>query len=286
VSSPRLVTVPAPASPVFRVAYGPDPFRPLPWSVARLRTPNVLSRHNPKHLGGRFDDPPLARGRQYPEARRFRTLYCATDPAGAFVEALHSFSRWDKPVIPDELEAVIRAELRLRGLVDSLDPRRGLVPWSWFRPRVVGETRLDPDLVFVDVAAGGTIRSLGALLAPLLARHALPRMGYSVIVGPTRAITQAIASQLYEFIGGDDADPPYAGIRYESDLDPQHECWAVFATRLSHQPVTPTAFKHCPVAEWLATPGLWEAATYLYLTLEGPDGRLYRPDPGGGFSVA
>jgi hypothetical protein len=266
----------APPPTVYRVSYGPDPFKPVPWRILRGRVAGIARKHDPQQLGGRFDDPASFRRDPYPETRRFRTLYFATDPAGAFVEALQDFARWHQP-LSHGLQELVEREPELAKLVDLQHPTRGIVPWSWFQPRVLGSARLAPGLCCVDVRAGTTIQHLGPVLADLLTQCGRSKMGYSIIVGQERELTQAIANHFYEHLDDATDTTPYAGLRYLSDLNQDFECWAIFAQRLLHDRAEATRLDQRVVTVWQAIPGLWEAARFLHLTLEGPDNRLYRP---------
>src|SRR3989442_8187183 len=71
--------VPAPRSPIYRVGHAPDPLSPPDWAYARADGT----------FGNRFDDPRGRRG--VPTSQRFRVLYLASGPAGAYGESVAQF---------------------------------------------------------------------------------------------------------------------------------------------------------------------------------------------------
>src|SRR5436305_11075915 len=75
----ELRAVPAPRSPVYRIGRAPNPFSLPDWSYAG---PDGT-------FGNRFDDPRGRRG--VPPAQRFRILYLASGPAGAYGETIAQF---------------------------------------------------------------------------------------------------------------------------------------------------------------------------------------------------
>jgi hypothetical protein len=219
----RLVAVAPPPSGIYRLARGPGgPFAPPDWD--RADTDGTF--------GNRFDDPSAEDGA--PPARRFRTIYCATQRAAAFGETMARF----RPSLAllaqlsaiDDDEPLERA---LAGAIDPVDPRRGLVPADWRLRRRVGHTVLDPSLRFVDLASGETMQHLRTTLAPLARRLGVADIDLSSVTGPQRRLTQAIARHVHDRRDRN-GRPRFAGIRYLSRLDAEWECWAVFDDRMRH----------------------------------------------------
>lgn len=269
----------SPPTAVFRVAYGPDPFRPVPWAILRQRDPLLTATESDARSGGRFDD--LAARSGLPEVRRFRTIYCASQPEAAFGEVigprrvpLDQLRRIQArvPTVPAGLAEISDDEpldALLAGLIDPTDPTRGIVPRGWYQRRLLGSTVLDPALPFVDLTAGQTVQHLRQALAVAAADLGIADIDYSTIVGPNRRFTQLVATHVYEQLDDDRDQPRYAGLTYRSRYNPAWECWAIFDQRLRHQPVALEPI----IAD---DPDLQAAAGLLHLTIEGPTAGDYR----------
>lgn len=135
-STVAVVVVHPPAGPVYRVAgtYAgsmgeapaptPNPFDPPPWHIP---------------FRGRFDDPSIAKGT--PNEQCFRTLYFATQLAGAFGETIQKFIPG-----PDTLQKIFQGAA-------PTDPQLlgGIVPSEWLERRWIGGTHLSQALLFVDL---------------------------------------------------------------------------------------------------------------------------------------
>jgi hypothetical protein len=222
-------TITPPTTPIYRVGRSPDPFAAPDWAYA---LPDGT-------FGGRFDDPSGRRGT--PPTGRFRTLYFAAEPAGAFAEVLAHF----------------RPDLTVLAALGSSTTPTGIVPTAWRVVRRLGAVVLNTQGTFVDIGHARTLR----LLRPHLARTAtalgLPDLDLSAFSGPSRVLTQEAARFVYEqydHLG----TPLYAGIRYTSRLHRTWECWAVFSDR---------ARLTAPRVEFIAAndPGLLDAASVLGL---------------------
>ena len=226
---------------MFRVARDFDVFAPLDWAWAQ---PDGT-------FTNRFDDPGAYRG--IPEEERFRVVYCATKPAGAFGETTAHFRKSTATLAG------------LEGIEDGEEPlnpdlSRGVVPEEWRLRRHLGSTRLDDGMIFADFADGQTLTILMEELAGLLARFGLEDFDLSTITSKQRRVTQEAARFVYELAGP--GSMALAGIRYLSRLNPEWELWALFADRAIHEP-----------NEVLGTirrddPGLAEAAKVLGLDVE------------------
>lgn len=224
-----LAAVYAPTAPIYRVVpriY--DPFEPKPWELAG----------EDGTLGDRFDDPGgrLGRSKAIPLSQRFRMIYCATTPTGAFGETVAR-------VRPKLTEIQGLAEIGadedfpepvdayLHGLRDPLDPDRGVLSASWRLERQLYNTQLDASLRFVDICSPKTIETVRAILSSVALRLGLKDIDFSTVVGPMREFTQECARLVYEQ-ADDDGQPLFAGIRYESRLNVDWECWAIFHDRM------------------------------------------------------
>jgi hypothetical protein len=225
---------------VFRVGRGFDAFAPPPWDKAG----------EDGTFGNRFDDPRADRG--MPEEDRFRVIYCATRPVGAFGETVARYRR-----SPRLLAA-------LRNIEDDepLDPELegGIVPEEFRLKRTLGTTRLSDDLLFADFAVGETLTILREELANWLVRLDLEDFDLSTVTSQLRRLTQEAARYVYELAGL--GHTSFAGIRYLSRLDPNWELWAIFHDRMAHFP------EEVAGEIRVDNPDLQEAAKVLHLTVE------------------
>jgi hypothetical protein len=225
---------------VFRVARGFDVFAPPDWAWAK----------EDGTFTNRFDDPGAYRG--IPEEERFRVIYCATQPAGAFGETIAPFRK--------SLSTL--AALREVSDDEPLDPdlEGGIVLEDWRLARRLGATRLDDDLLFADFTAAQTLTILREELAPWLVRFGLEDFDLSIITSQQRRVTQEAARYVYELAGS--GFTVFAGIRYMSRLNRDWELRAIFHDRMIHAPEE--------ISETIRddTPGLIEAAIDLGLEIE------------------
>ncbi|MDF3040787.1 MAG: hypothetical protein K0Q71_3493 [Thermomicrobiales bacterium] len=224
------VAVASPPPRVYRVARcGGDPFAPPPWDRAG---PDGT-------FGGRFDDPSADRGLTIHQ--RFRAVYCATTTEGAFGETVARF----RPSITllAKLQEIDDEEESGAGPGFKAEPgllAGGVVPADWRIRRHLAQTELEPTLQFVDLAAPRTHQYLRRVLAPTISALGASDLDFGTVVGPHRALTQHCARAIYELRAGNDA-PAFAGIRYLSRLNPEWECWAIFADRLARTSWSATA---------------------------------------------
>lgn len=94
------------------------------------------------------------------------------------------------------------------------------VPADWLRSRCIAQLRLHADQRWLDLRRLETVETLRAALAPFLQQLALPDLDVSVLRGPSRPLTRAVARWAY--------DAGYQGIAYRSRFDDAFDCWAVF----------------------------------------------------------
>lgn len=232
------------ATPVYRVAHGPNPFAPRPWSQA----------HEDGTFGNRVDDPgaldePGRRRAFIPTADRFRTIYCATEPVGAFGETIARFRH--SPRLWAGLQSIDDDE----PLADAL--AGGAVPSQWRIQRLLGATQFDV-MQFVDLAAPETRAFLTREMASVLTRLDIEDLDLSAVMDKTeRRLTQEIARCIYE-LSDETKQGRFAGMRYVSRLCPDWELWAVFDDRLVHT-------EHPSRSIFPDDPGLLEACARLGL---------------------
>lgn len=184
-------TVEAPGR-LYRVARADGPLRFAQIDPADVPLPNA---------GNRFDVPGGG------------VLYCATMSTGCYAETLSRF----------------RPSAAVRAAVQAEDPHFmvcGGVPADWRNRRLkVTVTVVDP-LPFLDVEDERTHEALTTELAKELSALSVPAVDVSVIRGPNRLVTRAVAAWAYSAID-QQGNYAYGGIRYMSRLG-KHECWAVF----------------------------------------------------------
>jgi hypothetical protein len=196
------------------VSRGFDVFDPPDWAWA----------HEDGTFTNRFDDPGAYRG--IPEEERFRVVYCATQPAGAFGETTAHFRKSVKT---------------LAGLQEITDDTPlapefsgGIVPEAWRLARHLGSTRLDEDLLFADFTNGQTLTVLREKLAVWLTKFGLEDLDLSTITARQRRVTQEASRYVYEL--AESGATAFAGIRYMSRLHSPWELWAIFYDRMIHTP--------------------------------------------------
>lgn len=156
-------------------------------------------------------------------------LYCATESVGAFGETIARF------------RTSPRLWLQLQHITDdvAIDPSLtgGEVPVDWRIQRLLGVTRLDAALTFVDIAAPESHAYLTRELATLLSALDITELDLSALMDKRqRRLTQEIARFVYEQIDPETGIPAFAGLRYVSRLNAVWELWAVFADRMMHFP--------------------------------------------------
>jgi hypothetical protein len=256
-------TVETPLNGLYRVARRmAGPFEPASWSTT-------------DRLGGfssRFDDPRT----DLEEEHRFRMIYCATDRQGALGETIADF-RPPMMRLASKLNTVSDDEPLEDSYPNTNDPAdssRGLVEAEWRAKRAMGHTVLERGLQFVDLGSARTLQQLRASFGDWAPDIAARDIDQSLVMGPSRDITQQIARYIYEQTD-EIGVPLFAGIRYISRLDQGWECWAIFSDRIRHIPGRPG------IAETIFPddPDLLAVASIFRLTIETVEGhgRYYRP---------
>lgn len=240
---PAIQLVTLPRSPLYRVGRPPDPFVPPEWRYVR---PDGT-------FGGRYDDPRGRRG--VPSRDRYRVLYFASHPAGAYGESVAQF----RPSVK---------------VLDQYDGRmpfgiQPTIPRDWRVGRRLGAAVLSATLPLADLDAAETVQALRPVLAPVAMRLQIPDVDVSAITGPRRELTQEAGLHICGQRDGQ-GQPLFAGIRFVSRLNREWECCAVFADRVRHRPL-----RVDPIAA--DDPHLYEAARILGLAIEGESGKSTVP---------
>ncbi len=160
--------------------------------------------------------------------------------------------------VEDDEESIEQA---LGELLDPADERRGVVPVDWRFKRQIGETNLDPALLFAAIAEPESVAYLRSALASIAQSLDHADFELSAIFSSNRVITQYCARHVFE-LHHDDGTPRFAGISYPSRINRYWTCWAIFDDRVKHTPgLTLTTIDP-------QDPGLLEAARLLDLSIE------------------
>lgn len=238
-----------PNAPIFRVGRAPDPFAVTDWKYAGADGT----------FGNRFDDP--GDSQEHTDAVRFRTIYCAAQRACAFGETVSRF----RP----SLETLAQLEFITDDEPIPSELTVGKIDEDWRSKRRLGQTLLDPSLRFVDLMSPTTHQIIRHHLGVEAHRLGLPDVDLSTVMGATpshRKFTNLIARFIYEIPDPRRQQPAFAGLRYTSRLNPEWECWAIYADRIQHRPCMPERI----LAD---DPGLIEAAQLFNLKIATFQGR-------------
>ena len=198
------LTLVVPPERLWRIGRRDDPLR-----FARIsQTDATLPR-----AGNRFDVPGGG------------VLYAATTIQGCFAETLARFR--PSPAVA----AAVRED------PGYMDP--GGIPAAWREDRRLVSFALAAPLPFVDIDNTSTLLALGPQLHGELAALGVDELDRGSVYSANRRLTRVLASWLYSRTD-DDGQPRYGGIRYESRLGRQWECWAIFdGALLTTSTVTP-----------------------------------------------
>src|SRR5581483_9415711 len=157
---PTIQVVTLPHAPFYRVGWPPDPFTVPDWRYAQ---PDGT-------FGGRYDDP---RGRLgIPPSARYRVLYIASQPAGAFGETVAQF----------------RPSMKLLSHYGGRMPfgAHPIIPRDWRLARRLGVATLIATLPIADLHSGETFHALRPMLAPLAERLQVSDIDLSAVTGAAR----------------------------------------------------------------------------------------------------
>lgn len=182
------------------------------------------------------DEDPLRRGRW--DVVAHRTAYAATKRVAAYGESLGSYRRrldgsgLGARQLSDFFSALSATE---DVTVDEQVAREweernyvppGVVTQGWRIDRTLYKLRLPGDGWFVDVDAAESLKAISDALEPELASLGVDHLTLANLRAEDRNVTTAIATWLYS-VQLDSGDVP-KGIRYESKLGSDWECWAVW----------------------------------------------------------
>lgn len=200
----RLVA--APATGVYRVAKGLDPF------VFRPPRSALPAGDEPVLDGNRWDDP----------LGQFASLYCATTAEAAFGETIARYR--EKDGLIDRISAFLNSDPD-PAYDFELEP--GRVPRDYLADRHLGHVAVDPDVRFVDVDHPHTHAAATPALRGLLRQHRLREVDRGVMFNADRRLTRPIARYYWTLAQSPD-HRDWAGLRYESRLSSSWECWALW----------------------------------------------------------
>lgn len=187
----------APAGPVWRIGYAPEPWQWTPWQYA--------GTHGT--FEGRWDDPRAS----------FRTVYAGSSLLACLLEVLAPF-RAD-PHVADELDAIDDDD-------DFPSSRPGLVPRSWLSQRRVSTATLAG--VYCAVTDRESLSTMRAEFLPTALRMGLADIdGGALRLSAPRELTQRIAAWLYD-LHDDEAQPVFDGVAFESRHGDGLPLWAIF----------------------------------------------------------
>ncbi len=213
ISEALSATVPPPADGLWRVGRLPDPVD-IPPTPERLVDEGV-----PLLETNRWDD---ANG-------EFSTLYAATSPEACFAETLAMFRPTD---VVSRIDAFMDEEPD-----DGADFElvSGVVPADYIHGRALAHFAVPADRTFIDVDDAKTHAALNAAIPDVPANCGLDRFDRGVLMTQDRRITRRVARHYYDLSQAHDHHA-CCGIRYESRLDRQYECWAMFVPPLPFDP--------------------------------------------------
>src|SRR5262249_2418745 len=153
---------------LYRIGRKPDPLAWLPWEFAG---------------SGRFDDPGGPAG-------RYRVLYAAEDPLGAFVESLYTFRPSNE---------LLAAAARLPpGDPQAVSPPLGAVPPGWCDKRLLASFDLSPARPPLAIRQPDIREMIRRALAADLAALGLSDLDNSDLLSGRREVSQRIGRWAYE----------------------------------------------------------------------------------------
>ncbi|AYF98119.1 RES domain-containing protein [Protaetiibacter intestinalis] len=140
-------------------------------------------------------------------------MYASTEQVGAYKETI-AFAR---PSASSHLYGPLKDEHYMNA---------GNLPADWRARRRLLAFALEDDLPFIDLEADETLSYLTEAMAETLHALEIELLDQSVVRGPNRILTRAIASHIYTAVDSND-EALYSGIRYASRFG-SHEAWAIF----------------------------------------------------------
>lgn len=158
------------------------------------------------------------------------TLYSSTEPQGAYAEVLASLrpriselAKLAADVFDDVGEGTdpITEEWGAKGFMAV-----GNIPTIWHADRNIAQINVQSPSWYVDVEHPVSMQILRSQFVQLLNEHDIEDFDVSVIRGPNRVITCAVAEWVASLYLEDGSVP--LGIRYNSRHSTDWECWASF----------------------------------------------------------
>ncbi|MGI8406586.1 MAG: RES domain-containing protein [Thermomicrobiales bacterium] len=209
-------------------------------------------------FGNRFDDPTNS-------TSRFRVIYCTTTSEAAFGETLARF----RPSL--DLLASLRAIVdESDDDLDDLIAASSIIPADWRMKRQIASATIADrsHAKFVDIDATASQQVLRTYLASIAVTNHLHDIDKGAIAGQARQFTQSCSRFIYEQHDAEN-NYLYAGIRYGSRLNPNWECWACFADRVTFDVGFPRTIDADDGA-------LIDVADLFHLSIEVLDGHMIR----------
>ena len=202
-------TVKPPAAGLWRVGRLPDPVDvpPTPAPIVNADVPLLETN--------RWDD---AQG-------QFSTLYCGTTPEACFAETLAPFRPTD---VVSRINAFMTEEADEGTDFDLVS---GTVPADYIHHRALAHFTVPVHRNFIDIDDAKTHAALNASIPHVPRDYGLQGFDRGVAMTQDRRITRRIARHYYDLSQAHDHHA-FCGIRYESRLDAQYECWALFVPPL------------------------------------------------------
>ena len=178
--------------------------------------------------GNRFDSPD----------GHFGVLYFATTLVGCFGEVLARLR-------PDPVLAqMVARDWKALGVMAP-----GQIPRDWRERRNASAVHLRGAQEFVDIDALVTHQVLRTELALGLAALGYQDLDISTVRGPDRRVTQMISQWAFA-ARTEQGQPRFAGLRYQSRLEDDWECWAVFAdTDIEVEQIVPVSLQMSELQE-------------------------------------
>lgn len=208
-------TVPPPEDGMWRVGRLPDP-------VAVPPTPEALVDDGvPLLETNRFDD----------SLGEFSTLYCGSTPEACFAETLAMFRKTD---VVARIDAFMTEESD-----DGADfeLESGTVPPDYIHRRALAHIPVSTTHQFVDVDDAATHAALNVAIPQVVRDVGLDGFDRGVMMTQDRRITRQVARYYYDLSLAHDHSN-MRGLRYESRLSSEYECWALF---VPPEPFDPSA---------------------------------------------
>jgi hypothetical protein len=200
-----LLNTRTPTAPLYRIAWGTEPWEYPDWKKAGTDSSSLAHT-----FGNRFDDPNA----------EYRVLYASSQLVSCYVEVLARFR-------PDY---TLLAELRAMGGEDDYQ-QIGIVPDEWFENRFIGTAEVQGN--YADLYTPAWVSHLRSRLQPLCVELALSEFDVSVLIqAAKRIVTQRASSIVYD-LGA------FAGIYYASRHGLGPENWALFEFKAIINPLIP-----------------------------------------------